>query len=178
MPRLTSKDFLARHYFLKRIWEDENLYSLFGCLSPNQQWDLHQYYQVTNTGTDAEIVETRTTVNAGDNSLPQRAGRAYVIIFSHFQEMVEPQAVLSPEEALSLVEEVGVAYRGLQLKRMQTSSSQKQTKVHHSLNPIVQPEIDMEKLAKTLLMLAEYLQNEKRKKNGEPPINMVGHRRH
>lgn len=76
MPRLTNNDFLTHHRFLQRLREDAALNSLFGLLLPQEQWDVHRYYQVINTGSLTDILETRTTVNAGDESLPQCAGRA------------------------------------------------------------------------------------------------------
>lgn len=178
MPRLTNKDFLARHHFLKRVWEDANLHGLFSFLSSNEQWDLHQYYQTINTGKDADIVETRTTVNAGDDSLPQRAGRAYMTIFGYFQKLATPRVVLDPEDALPLIEEVGLAYLDLRTSRSKANTVQKRTKGRHYVRAIANPEPDMKALAKALLMLAEHQLNEEREKEGKPPIRSIRSRRY
>ncbi len=119
MPRLTNNDFLMRHRFLKRLWEDESLQSLYGMLLPQEQWGVHQYYQMINTGGDADIIETRTTVNLGDESLPQCAGRAYAKLFSAFQQIAATAGryVTDLEDALPLINEMGVEYRKQMISR-------------------------------------------------------------
>lgn len=46
-------------------------------LTPNEQWDLHNFYLVTQEMTDAELRVHRRLIKQVDPSLPQRAGRAY-----------------------------------------------------------------------------------------------------
>jgi hypothetical protein len=46
-------------------------------LTPNEQWDLHNFYVVTQEMTDPELRLHRRLMMDVDPSLPQRAGRAY-----------------------------------------------------------------------------------------------------
>lgn len=74
MPRLTTPNYLSRHYQLKVLWaEDQNRFTL---LSWNDQINLHRYYLLTLDKTELELVAHRRN-HIGDPSLPQRAGRAY-----------------------------------------------------------------------------------------------------
>lgn len=49
----------------------------FSLLAPNEQWDLHNFYLVTQEMTVTELQLHRQVVKSIDPSLPQRAGRAY-----------------------------------------------------------------------------------------------------
>lgn len=177
MPRLTNNDFLIRHRFLKRLWEDEHLKSLYGLLAPNEQWDVHQYYQTINTGSDAEIIETRTTVNPGDESLPQCAGRAYAKLFSAFRQIAAAMdiSVSNPEEALPRIEEAGVEYRRRLTQRARKTGPGSKKNSRHYIQPIVKPNVDIEQLAKVFIMLAKHLDEEKRK--GNSPRNSPNQRK-
>ena len=177
MPRLTNNDFLKRHHFLKRLWEDESLQSLYGMLLPQEQWDVHQYYQMVNTGSPTEILETRTTVNLGDESLPQTAGRAYAKLFSAFQQIASTAGryVADLEDALPLIEEVSIEYRKLKLGSP-TVVTQKPGARMHRVRAIARPEIDVQKHAEVLLLLAQHLMNEERAAEGKPPLNFPIHR--
>ena len=46
-------------------------------LTPKEQWDLHNFYLVTQEATDLELRLHRHVIKKTDPSLPQRAGRAY-----------------------------------------------------------------------------------------------------
>lgn len=178
MPRLTNNDFLMRHRFLKRLWEDGRLKSIYGMLLPQEQWDAHQYYQMINNGNDADIIETRTTVNLGDESLPQCAGRAYAKLFGAFQQIASTAGryVADPEDALPLIDELGVEYRR-QMTNRSGVSAQGARKTKHRIQAIVNPKIDIDRLANAFLLLAEHLMNEERKAEGKPPLNFPIHRK-
>ncbi len=94
-------------------------------LTPYEQLDLHQYFQMVNPGGEREILETRTTVNAGDSSLPQCAGRAYSTLFERFQQVALPHVVRTPADALPIMEEVGVAYRAMLLGASRPTGNRK-----------------------------------------------------
>lgn len=49
----------------------------YSLLSSKEQWDLHNFYLVTQDVTDSELRLHRQVVKQVDPSLPQRAGRAY-----------------------------------------------------------------------------------------------------
>jgi hypothetical protein len=46
-------------------------------LTPDEQWDLHTFYAITEDMTDAELQLHRQVVKRVDPSQPQRAGRAF-----------------------------------------------------------------------------------------------------
>ncbi|MCS4275153.1 hypothetical protein M2390_000311 [Mycetocola sp. BIGb0189] len=179
MPRLTNNDFLMRHRFLKRLWEDEHLKSLYGLLAPNEQWDVHQYYQTINTGSDTEIIETRTTVNTGDESLPQCAGRAYAKLFYAFQQISAAMdiSVSNPEEALPRIEEAGIEYRRRLTQRARKTGPGSKKNSRHYIQPIMKPNFDVDQYVKIVLGVAEHLMNEERKKEGKPPLNLPIYRK-
>lgn len=169
MPRLTNNDFLARHYFLKRLWEDANLQNLYTVLAPLEQLDLHQYFQTINPGDERAVLETRTTVNAGDRSLPQRAGRAYSILFERFQYVALPHVVRTPTDALPIMEEVGVAYRAVLMGASRPAGNRKVRQGAHQIGAIMKPNIDWSAYARTFLMLAQHLNKEEAKANASKP---------
>lgn len=179
MPRLTNNDFLMRHRFLKRLWEDESLQSLYGELLPQEQWEIHQYYQMINTGSGADIVETRTTVNAGDESLPQCAGRAYAKLFGAFQQIAATAGhhVTGPEDTFTLFEEVSAVYQRLRISGPAVTTQKRGARLHR-IKAIAKPEIDIQRYAETILLLAQHIMNEERAAEGKPPLNFPIHRKH
>lgn len=168
MPRLTSKSFLMR------LLEDGHLSSLYVRLAPNEQWDAYQYYQTINTGSDAEIIETRATLNAGDESLSQCAGRAYAKLFSAFRQIAAAMeiSVDNPEEALPRIEETGIEHRRRLAQRARKTSPGSTKNSRHYIQPIVKPAFDVEKYVEIILGIAVHLMNEERKKEGKPPLKL------
>lgn len=178
MPRLTNNDFLMRHRFLKRLWEDEHLKSLYGMLLPQEQWDVHQYYQMINTGSDADIIETRTTVNLEDESLPQCAGRAYAKLFSAFQQIAATAGhhVTDLEDTLALIEEVSAVYQRLGASGSAVTTQKPGTRLHR-IQAIARAKIDVQRHAEVLLLLAQHIMNEERALEGKPPLNFPIYRK-
>ncbi|MGO2141767.1 MAG: hypothetical protein ACTH30_15315 [Leucobacter sp.] len=178
MPRLTNNDFLMRHRFLKRLWEDESLQSLYGMLLPQEQWGVHQYYQMINTGSDADIIETRTTVNLGDESLPQTAGRAYAKLLSAFQQITATAGhyVTDPEGALPLIEEVSAEYRRLRIGSPAVTTQKPGARLHR-IQAIARAKIDVQRHAEVLLLLVQHIMNEERALEGKPPLNFPIYRK-
>lgn len=167
-----------RHRFLRRLWEDEYLQSLYGLLLPQEQWEVHQYYQMINTGSDADIIETRTTVNLGDESLPQCAGRAYAKLFCAFQQIAATAGhyISDPEGALALIEEVSAEYRRLRIGGPAVTTQTPGARLHR-IQAIAKPNIDVQEHAEVLLLLAQHVMDEERAIEGKPPLNFPIHRR-
>ncbi|WP_157538445.1 MULTISPECIES: hypothetical protein [unclassified Nocardioides] len=78
MPRLTNPDYLNQRQQLMRLYRDDQ--GAFSHLPLQAQHDLHVFFQTTNLGTDAELLEERARHTAEDPSLPQRAGRAFTAL--------------------------------------------------------------------------------------------------
>jgi len=75
MPRLTNKRYVEMHHLLRKSWLQYR--HPFTQLTPREQWDLHHFFIPAEQRTDAELIEHRAQIAAVDQSLPQRAGRAY-----------------------------------------------------------------------------------------------------
>lgn len=147
-------------------------------LLPQEQWDIHQYCQIINTGNDANIVETRTTVNLGEESLPQCAGRAYAKLFDTFQQIAVAlyEDISTPEDAVPRIESIGIEYRK-PMARGPATAGRKQRRVTHRVQAIMNPKFDVQRYADVLLMLAEHHMNEERKAEGKKPFNFPIHRK-
>jgi hypothetical protein len=75
MPRVTFNEYLAQRAFLRLAWEEfEQLYSI---LSPNQQWDLHAYYQPVTDDTEDWLRAHRANISNKRPTLPAKAGKHY-----------------------------------------------------------------------------------------------------
>lgn len=75
MPRLTHSTYVNQRDHLREIWNFSG--GAFSLLTPKEQWDLHNFYLVTQEMNTAELRLHRRVVKRIDPSLPQRAGRAY-----------------------------------------------------------------------------------------------------
>jgi hypothetical protein len=75
MPRITHLYYSARREQLRKIWASGGWE--FSLLTAREQWDLHEYYVITQDMTDQELRLHRRLVKQVDPSLPQRAGRTY-----------------------------------------------------------------------------------------------------
>lgn len=153
MPRLTDTDFLDRHHFLAELWNDALLQRVFGAFTPNEQLDLHQYYQTINGGSAAEVIETRTTVNLGDASLTQRAGRVYAKLLEYYLDAATTLGVTEIDDLAKSVPIVSAALAERRAVRAPSSSTRKRAKGAHRVQAIMKPEIDMEAFAKLLLKI-------------------------
>lgn len=169
MPRLTNQDFLKRHYFLAELWRSELLRSMFSILDPMPQLHLHQYYQTINTGTEKDILETRTTVNKGDTALPQQAGRAYSELIRTFLQTAEYLGVPVDEKDLAAaipgIEKMRLAMLTPDPTRPKARASMKSGT--HRVQALMKPEIDVQELAKVLILLAKPQLEQQRAKERE-----------
>lgn len=178
MPRLTNQDFLNRHYFLERLWDDDQLQRLFATLSPHEQWDLHQYYQTLNRGSDADLVATRRTVNLGDKSLTNRAGKSFRLLQERYFTLGE----LSTDEPLSvLIESFPSVSAALKQRHAAPASAVSGSKTRqvsngtHRVLAIVKPEIDKRALARVFLELARLRLQERKAGQGPSGAVDLGH---
>jgi hypothetical protein len=177
MPRLTNQDFLKRHHFLVLLWEDQILRSLFSALEPMEQLQLHQYYQTLNYGDDAEIVSTRTTVNRNDSPLTQQAGRAWKQLLATLERgCVQYSIHYDPKDLHRCAQKLSKAIRKAIRPSLANQKAKAKSPVvkrnfkgmsHHSVRPIMRPEIEMQQLARATLLLAHHLTREELLESGE-----------
>lgn len=156
MPRPTNQEFLKRHHFLAHLWEGELLQGLFSALDPMAQWHLHQYYQTVNSGTDEEILETRRTVNASDTALPQQAGRAYSQLLQTYLRLGEYHGVVIDESDLAASIPTLEKIRRDMLKPTGHQASASTKTGSHRVQALMNPDIDMRKLAEVLISFAKH----------------------
>jgi hypothetical protein len=74
MPRRTNDDYLQAHDRLKRYWQHAQ--AAYACLTPAEQWQLHDYFQPTKKMSDTDRLTHRAAITAERPALPQQAGRA------------------------------------------------------------------------------------------------------
>lgn len=120
MPRLTNDLYLKRHRWLYKLWFDHDG-APFSYLKPNEQWDLHAYYQPYKDLTDEELLEHRKQISKERPSLPARAGKAFTnlatgkqtgVKISHTgKRSISVRAIVRPEIDLKLLSKalIGVA---------------------------------------------------------------------
>ncbi len=74
MPRLTDQHYLTRAHQLHQFWDQAQ--DVFGYLSPAEQWQLHEYFQLSKLLSDSDLLVHRAVITAQRPTLPQQAGRA------------------------------------------------------------------------------------------------------
>lgn len=89
MPRLTNTEYLIRHDLAHNVWTNNPAY--FRYLSPKQQRDLHDYFQITSDASDEQLNDHRQQLVEGDPSLPHRAGRAFLAFLRPPVEITTPK---------------------------------------------------------------------------------------
>ncbi len=152
MPRLTHSTYSAQHEVLHELWlrSDGGAYSV---LSANEQWDLHDFFAISATLSEAELREHRRLKSAADPSLPHRAGRA-------LKKLIERQAERAEEqEALQAAKAAGPA----PAKRKYRKNVNRKIRVES----VVHPQPDVQKFARALMELAKEMakkEQEERKK--------------
>jgi len=63
-------------------------------LTAMEQWDLHEFFELTKKLTDEQLVAHRKSLT--DRSLPQRAGRAYVRLAMFTDRLEQERAAPKP----------------------------------------------------------------------------------
>jgi hypothetical protein len=140
MPRLTFDSYLKQRAFLLLVWEEID--PLFSLLSPNQQADLHHYYQPLHKYTDDHLQKHRAHVTKLDPSLPARAGKSYARLHRVYEQGVErakradgsKQSPMQPPRP----------------KRTPVPASSRRITVR----AVLRPEPDLHKLSQALIALA------------------------
>jgi len=99
----------------------------FALLTPTQQWDVHDYYRPTEELTKPELLERRRRISHERPALPHRASKAFKILIGAAPASATPTVHTDPRTG----------------RRIQVRA-------------VVRPQIDVDKLASALLMLAEH----------------------
>jgi hypothetical protein len=132
MPRLSNKDYWKYHKTLRHLWLNHS--SIYGYLSPKQQWELHAFFQPYKDLTKEQLIEYRRLVTEVRPGLSHQAGWA----MKAMQQVLDTPA----QERRG-----GTRYRD-------------GNKII-TVKGIVRPEIDIEKIARALTMMEERKAREK-----------------
>jgi hypothetical protein len=124
MPRLSTKQYLDLHNYLRHLWLEHK--QIYSLLQPNQQWDLHEFFAPTEDLGPEQLLAHRKQAAAAASSLPQSAGRAF--------------------------KELDLIMAGQ--KRPHTISVPAGRQGHLHAHPLVNPDIDYEKLARAFVAAA------------------------
>lgn len=94
MAKLLDDEYLVRSAMLHRVWEhNPRAYSF---LTHQQQRDLHDYFLMSQSMTNEELLAHRKRVSRSDPSLPQRAGRALKELLRPTPKPAKSKASISP----------------------------------------------------------------------------------
>lgn len=140
MPRLTRRDYITRHNFLKQIWAHHS--ELFAVLPVKQQWEVHRYYQLSHGLSEEQLVDYRKTIEREEASLPQRASKAYAQLDRVFRY------------AFEVSEGDGAKFRET-VNRFTADKSVGHGKKRLRVGAVVKPEPDLERFSKALVELAK-----------------------
>ena len=125
------------HHQLRQYWLEDP--APYACLSPNEQWELHDFFQPYKALRDAELVAHRQAVSQRSPSLPQRAGRT-LKRFETATKIIADWRARPPAQP--------------------TATKHKRAAQGDSVEvwPLVRPEIDATKIARALIALARWEQ--------------------
>lgn len=124
------------------IWTDPGLQGLFGPLTVEVQWQLHEYYQPSLDLDEASLTRLRTELDQPKPSLAHQAGKHFKLLESTF---------------IRLSREYGATSQ--QIRRAVSNVTHQQYKSKHpnskvSLSAIANPDPDARRLARAFIALA------------------------
>lgn len=61
---------------MKNLWDDDSNRGWFSYLSPNEQWAIHQFFQISKNMSDQQLLAQRAAITNQRPSLPGQAGKA------------------------------------------------------------------------------------------------------
>lgn len=132
MPRMSKKDYWKYHKTLRHLWLNHQY--LYSYLSPERQWQLHDFFKPAEDIAREQLLEHRQAITKDRPGLPHQAGWALK----------------------ELTQTVGTFASQPKPKPKATRQRGKPTAKRYKVYSIVRPEIDYDKLADALLMLATH----------------------
>jgi hypothetical protein len=132
MPRLTTKSYKQAHNQLRRLWLRGH--SVVADLSVAEQHQLFDYFWPSRKMTDRELLIYRKAITLLRPSLPQQAGRALSKLYARLAARAVVQ-LREPRRSLSRARHHGD---------------------HHiSVRAVVRPEVDVRRLVRAILAVAD-----------------------
>ena len=164
MARFTNKDYLLRRKFLQRLWDFDEPQKFYGLLTPNKQQSLHLYYATSNYDlSDEAAIAYRTD---RDKSSAFSSGKA----FNELYRIVVGAAIRVGLDCnytdLKLftkkIPQLNKKLRDYYLRGMMEQNGKKRKyKKEVKVLPLVRQEIDVDKLAQVMVMIAKYMKASK-----------------
>lgn len=164
MARFTNKDYLLRRKFLQRLWDFDETQKFYGLLTPNKQQSLHLYYATSNYDlSDEAAIAYRTD---RDKSSAFSSGKA----FNELYRIVVGAAIRVGLDCnytdLKLftkkIPQLNKKLRDYYLRKMLEQNEKKRKyKKEVRVLPLVRQEIDVDKLAQVMVMIAKYMKASK-----------------
>lgn len=156
MPRLSPSLYLERHDFLRDLWLHDNY--CFGCLSVQDQWEVHRYYQPSVEISDLKLLEIRKKLDAEQPSLGSRVGKLYVrICCAHLGDLRRRE--LRALTAANPPSKPAKRKNGMRSRLLQSER-------RLSVVSVANPELDVHKLARAVMLIAEQLAKAEDQRNG------------
>ena len=158
MARLTNKEYLLRRKFLQRLWDFDETQKLYSLLAPNKQQGLHLYYVTSNYDlSDEAAIDYRSKRIKSDAF---SSGKA----FNELYRIAAGAAIRVGLECdyadlkffTKKIPQLNKKLRDYYLRKTLEQAGKKRTyKNEARVLPLMRQEIDIEKLAKVLVMITK-----------------------
>jgi hypothetical protein len=126
----------------------------YGYLSPQEQWQLHDFFQPSHDLSEEQLLAHRVRITAERPALPAQAGRALAKIDQIAAELAVHQVRAKKRAALQMAGG----------KRTNQRSKDRRIRVLG----VVRPEIDTERFARAIIKMAEELAAKEAEKTTDP----------
>ena len=161
---MTNKEYLLPRKFLQRLWDFDETQKFYSLLTPNKQQSLHLYYVTSNydLSDEAAIVYRANR----DKSSAFSSGKA----FNELYRIVVGAAIRVGLDCnytdLKLftkkIPQLNKKLRDYYLRKMLEQNGKKRKyKKEVKVLPLVRQEIDVDKLAQVMVMIAKYMKASK-----------------
>jgi hypothetical protein len=165
MPRVTSLEHYRRYQFLHTAWSGFSiLYTLFPI---EQQWQIHDFYQPSKDLTQDELLIHITRLKETRPALVNQVGKHVRLMMKVFHNVSKDLNVSEADQTMALsavIRQVAPA----PISSVTASSSKDRGRL--SVRAVARPEIDMKKLTRAFVMLAEeMIEKEHRGKTDKAP---------
>ena len=158
MARLTNKDYLLRRKFLQRLWDFDETQKFYSLLTPNKQQSLHLYYVTSNYDlSDEAAIDYRSKRTKGDAFSSGKAFNELYRIVVGVSMRVGLECDYSDLKIFTKkIPQLNKKLRDYYLRKTLEQSGKKRAyKNEARVLPLMRREIDVEKLAKALVMIAK-----------------------
>lgn len=158
MARLTNKEYLLRRKFLQRLWDFDETQKFYSLLTPNKQQSLHLYYVTSNYDlSDEAAIAYRANQ---DKSRAFSSGKAFNELYRIVAGAAIRVGLNFDYTDLKLftkkIPQLNKKLRDYYSRKMMEQAGKKGTyKDDVRVLPLMRQEIDIDKLAQALVMIAK-----------------------